>query len=505
MTILIKNIQCVDGSGRPGFKADVLIRDKAIAAVGIFPNYRADKIIYGNGACLCPGFIDINTSSDRYLTLFSSPLHSDFLLQGVTSVLMGQCGFSLAPLLYGRLRSFEQWGRTSHVNTNWKSMREFLKALESQFKLGVNIATLAGHAVIREDIVRETGAFRKLSMNELRVMRSVLAQALEEGAFGMSAGLGHFPYQETPYHELRGLVDVVARHKGLYAVHLRDERAGIYESVYETIRLAQETSAWTLISHLRPHQGFEDLFDKAVKRIEEKSAQAHVHFDINPFPESAVLLDSIVPDFARHADRGLVLEMMKDAGAQKKILEGLPRLDARKTVIVNAPEMPFLNGKTLYEFSSNRKLSAQRGILELMRATRLKGVIAFENLSEEAIDRAMLSARALISSNSPSFDNEAVSYKPQRATATFSRYLEKASQAGVSIEKAIAKLTGTAAQLLNLDRRGFVSAGSWADLVMLDKDLHASMVMVNGQIVVEEGKLVAAPARSYGSILQKAK
>jgi len=103
VTILIKNIQLLDGSGRPPVKADVLVKNDKISAIGNFPKYRADEIIDGLGAYLAPGFVDINTDSDHYLTLFSNPSQKDFLLQGVTTIIGGQCGASLAPLIYGSL------------------------------------------------------------------------------------------------------------------------------------------------------------------------------------------------------------------------------------------------------------------------------------------------------------------------------------------------------------------------------------------------------------------
>ena len=103
MVTLIKNIILVDGSGRSPVKADVLIRDKKIVAVGSFPTYKADEVVNGNESYLVPGFIDPDITSDRYLTLFSSPYHKNFIAQGVTSGIIGQCGFSLAPNFYGHI------------------------------------------------------------------------------------------------------------------------------------------------------------------------------------------------------------------------------------------------------------------------------------------------------------------------------------------------------------------------------------------------------------------
>ena len=214
MITLIKNIICVDGTGQPPYKADVLIKGKKILAVGSFPSYRADETIMGNEAYCVPGFFDMNASSDKYLTLFSQPWQADFLLQGVTSMMIGNCGFSLSPLFYGSLSSFSHWGGNDRVNINWKSVSEFLDVLDRQYAMGINVATLVGHKVIREALMKDPSEMRSLSPNELQVFRSVLTNAVAQGAFGFSTGLGYYPYQQISYHEVRALADAVKKAGG---------------------------------------------------------------------------------------------------------------------------------------------------------------------------------------------------------------------------------------------------------------------------------------------------
>lgn len=505
MTTLIKNIVCVDGTGQAPYKADVLIKDKKILAIGSFPSYRADEVIAGNEAYCVPGFFDMNASADKYLTLFSQPLQSDFLRQGVTSILIGNCGFSLAPLFYGSLSQFAHWGGNDHININWKSVKEFLDVLDRQYPTGVNVATLVGHKVIREGLMKDPAEFRSLSANELQIFRGVLVQALRDGALGMSTGLGYYPYQGTSYHELRALADAVKSAGGIYETHLRNEKEGLKESVEETIRLSRDVGITTVIAHLRPFLGFESDYADAIARIEEDVTHADVYFDMNPFDESAVPLDSFIPDDLHQMDRHALLEKMNDPAIANRIFQNIPAIDAAHTIIFNTPEAPFLHGKSLAVFAQNRELTGRKALLELMRTTKLRGAVFYKNLHAASLDKALFSMRSLIASNSPSFDaSMADDQKPRRATSTFTEFLARADHSGVSIEKAIMKTTGLPAKILGITGRGLLALGYAADCSIITKDREVKYVFVNGSMVVREG-IVAADQRRTGMAIRKKK
>src|SRR5580693_7162162 len=188
MTLLVKNIQLVDGVNDFPERSDVFIAKGKISAIGNFSNKKADEVIDGQGAYLSPGFIDVNTDSDHYLTLFDYPSQGDFLKQGVTTIFGGMCGSSLAPLLYGSLESVRKWGGSEDkINVNWHTIGEFLATIDKQ-PLGVNFGTLAGHGTIRRGI--EGDDVRELTKNEIAVFSETLKKALGEGSFGMSTNLG---------------------------------------------------------------------------------------------------------------------------------------------------------------------------------------------------------------------------------------------------------------------------------------------------------------------------
>jgi len=492
-TILIKNIQLIDGSGRPAVKADVLIKDDKISAIGNFPKYRADEVIDGLGsAYLAPGFIDINTDSDHYLTLFSNPSQKDFILQGVTSIIGGHCGASLAPLIYGSLESISQWADIRKINVNWHTVKEFLKVM-SQKQLGVNFGTLVGHTTIRQALVGETK--RDLSQNETKVFKLILDKSLKEGAFGFSTGLGYSQNRQTSYSEIRSLLEVVSQKKALYTTHLRNEKKGLLSSVNETINLAKETGAKVLISHFRPIIGYGKDYDEAIELINKNTDKADVYFDIYPFNTSTVLVETFLPNWVQEGSREVIIQDIQTPGLREKILRELPKVKGEEIIIAAAPGNEYLIGKSLKEFSENRNLNISEGLLELMKLTNLRAVIFYKNISSKKVIKALTSDRAIIASNSaclPDVDENSVKWqkiiKPERSYRTFIKFLELIEKEKIlPIEQAIYKITGLPAQRLGLKDRGLIRDGYFADLVIF-KDAKIRDVILNGKRVVKEGE-----------------
>ena len=523
MTILIKNIQLLDGTGRPPVKADVLVKNEKISAVGNFPKYRADEIIDGLGNYLAPGFIDINAASDRYLTLFSNPDQKDSLLQGATTLIGGQGGFSLAPLIYGSLEAIREWADVGKVNVSWHTLAEFLKAMDRR-PLGVNFGTLVGHITVRHDLVGENS--RDLSRNELRVFNLLLEKSLREGAFGFSAGLNHRYSRQTSYSEIKALAETTAKLKGLYAVFLRNEKNNLLSSVSETIAIAKETNAKVLINHLRPLIGSGKDYEEALELIDKNTDKADIFFGVCPFNVSAVLISSFLPDWAQAGGR---IEMLKDIeapGLKEKIIKELPRFKGDEVVVVSAPGNEYLVGKSLKEFSQNRDLNVYEGLLALMKLTEFRAVVSYANVNSRKISEALNHNRAIVVSGGVSFaplemgrPSAAVSVpkgqggsltgfgqsegfkksiSEKHSYKTFIKFLSLAETKKIMpLGTAIYKITGLPAQRLGLDRRGLIRDGYFADLVIFStrggsaiggKDVEVREVIVNGKRAVKEGK-----------------
>ncbi len=499
MTILIKNIQLLDGTGRPPTKADLLVRNEKISAIGSFPNYRADEIIDGLGAFCAPGFIDIDTDSDHYLTLFSNPSQADFLLQGVTTIIGGQCGASLAPLLYGSLESIREWADINKINVNWHTVKEFLETMGRR-PLGVNFGTLVGHTTIKQALVGEYD--RDLSRNELRVFSSILERALKDGAFGFSTGLGYARARQTSYSEIKSLVEIVAKHKGVYTAHLRNEKRGVIPSVNELINISKETGAKVLISHFRPLIGFDKDYDEAIELICKNTSKADIYFDIYPFDSSTILVHSFLPDWAQEVSKEnkpykeeeinkIIIKDIKTLGLKEKILRELPRIKGEDIVIINAPGNEYLIGKSLKEFAQNRNLKVSEGLLALMELTNFRAVVFYKNINFKKLIKALACDRAIIASNSASFkepEGFKKTIRPERSYRTFPKFLELAEKEKIlSMETAIYKITSLPAQRLGLKDRGVIRDGYFADLVIF-RNAEIKEVILNGKRVVKDGE-----------------
>jgi N-acyl-D-aspartate/D-glutamate deacylase len=483
MTLLIKNVQIVGGSRGTEGGSDVFVSDNKISAIGNFPNKRADTILDGQGAYLCPGFVDVNTGSDHYLTLFDNQSQEDSLRQGVTAIMGGMCGSSLAPLLYGSLESIQKWGDTDRVNVNWHTMAEFMKAMDRR-PPAVNFGTLVGHSTIRRAIVGD--ALRDLTKNELNVFARTLEASLAEGAFGLSTGLGYVHARKTPFSELRTLAEIVKRSGAVYATHLRKDAAGIKESVEETIKLAKETGVSVLISHFAPVVGVEKEYEEALALIEDLPSDIDLHFDVSPSASSLMPIYTFLPEWVQTGGLRLIEANINDEWLLPRIKKEIPPLDEENLIIAQAPGNEILVGRSLKEIREIYEVDDSRdALLRLMQALQLKGSVLYKNLNADLIARALASKRSLVASNAPSFGDRTSGikhFKSDRTTSTFSSFLALAEERSMMpFEDAVKKITLAPANKFGITGRGAVAEGNFADLVCF-RGGDVKFTVVNGRV-----------------------
>jgi len=466
MSLLIKNIQLIDGSGKPAVKADVLVRAEKIAAIGNFPNYKAEDVIDGFGAYLCPGFINIDADADHYLRIFSNPKQENYLEQGITTIIGGQAGASLAPLIYGSLESIADWADIRKINVNWHTMKEFLLVMEKR-PLGVNFGTLVGHTTIRQALIGEDT--RSLSRNELAVLNSVLDKSLKQGAFGVSTGLDYIYNRDTSYNEIKSAAEIAAKNKKIYATRLRDEKRGIVNSINEKINVAKETGAKVLINHFRPVSGYGKEYDEALNLINKNSDRADIYFDISPSETSYVVIYDFLPRWAQSGDKKVMLKDIETPGLREKILREIPRLKGEETIIA-APMREYLIGKSLKSFSENRNLSVGEGLLALMKLTHFRATLSYKNIAARKAVQALSYDRAIIASINARKILDLTEKKKH-----------------LPLELAIHKMTALPAKRIGVKLRGLVKENYFADLVIF-KDAKIREVVVNGKRAVRDGK-----------------
>ncbi|MCR4328210.1 MAG: hypothetical protein NUV53_01700 [Patescibacteria group bacterium] len=506
MTLLIRNVRIIGGVRDFPDQSDIFIQNDKISAIGKFPSKKADEIIDGQGMYCTPGFIDVNTDSDHYLTLFDNPDQSDFLKQGVTTIMGGMCGASLAPLLYGSLESVRKWGDVRCVNVGWHSLEELLTVLDARH-LGVNFGTLIGHSTIRRALVGESN--RSLTKNEMKIFIATLERALKEGGFGLSTGLGYVHGKETSYAELKTLATVTEKMHGIYATHLRDMGDGLEASIDETLKLQKETKIRTLISHLMPLMGLEKSYTATLDALSNLSPSRDVYFDVYPFDMSVVPVYTLLPQWVQSGNIETMTAELEDPWKRKRIVKELPEIAGDDFVVASAPQNELLIGRTmrsLMEIYTTH--SSQEALMKFMRATSLRAVVFYRNIDSSLIYRALSHPRSLIATNAASVrESHLISMlKPERAVRTFPKYLDMMRTSGdVAFEDAIKKITAIPAHLFGIRDRGEIKEGNFADCVGFtvrdgeSSPLEIRLVVVNGTIAVKNGSLTG---KSKGKVLR---
>lgn len=483
MSLLIKGAQIVDGLGSEPYKADVLVQQNTISAIGNLRGRKADTIIDGLGNYLTPGFIDIHSTSDHYLSLFDNPAQEDFIRQGVTTTIGGHCGGSLAPLLYGTLESLKKWSGNCDININWHSVVEFRNSFE-KVKLGVNFGTLVGYNTIRYAL---SGDRIKSNTNEINVLKEILKEAMQDGAFGLSTGLEDIYNKRIPKKEIEELVSVLKPFNGIYATHLRNETDQLVEAVQETIDIAERTGVTSIISHFRPIKKYGKEFKKALELI--STTDAPVYFDISLYPVSVMPIYGFLPAWVQKDDYESMLERINNKKSEEIIKKEWGRINADKIWVYGAPGHEYLVSKTIRTISEDLDISPRDAMLHIMRETKLNATLITENVDEEKLIDALHNKHAFISTNGNSVIPGAF-MKHEKSFNTFSKFIEMESKRpDFSLPETISSITCRPARFLNLHKRGVIEEGNVADLVIIGKNDYQVRDVIVGGALYRDGEM----------------
>jgi len=433
MSLLIKGVQVINGKGEEPYKADVLIQKNLISAIGNLKGRDTDRVIDGLGDYVTPGFIDVHNNADHYLSLFENPAQENFIGQGITTIIGGHCGASLAPLLYGKLTAVRKWADPKEVNVDWQTLTELSKVLD-RVSIGLNFGTLVGHSTIRRDLV---GDRARLLQREMDVFKGVFKRAMNDGAFGMSAGLGYVHGGAASKKELREFISILAEHDGIFGVHLRDESGKLVESVKETISLTKGSGVKTVISHFRPIKGFEKEFKEALRLIEETE---NLYFDVYPYDVSVRPLYTFLPDWAQVENLDAMLERVRAKKTGELILKDLKGISAEDIVVAGVPHHQYLVGKTIKDISENQGIGPEEALLYVMDVTDLRAIVFYKDVDDDLLSGALSHEKALIASHSKGRMPCEYSVH-ERSTSSFPKYLELMVLGGLlSVEEAVERL-----------------------------------------------------------------
>lgn len=516
---VIRGATVVDGTGAPGHRADVAVRDGRIT--GIDANLTSRQAIDADGLVLCPGFIDMHAHSD--LALLTDPEHLAKTTQGVTCEVLGQDGLSYAPVDDTTLEQTRQavtgWnGDPPGFDWDWRSVGEYLDRLDRD-GIAVNACYLVPQGSVR--MLALGWQQRPAREAELATMELLVAQAMAEGAVGMSSGLTYAPGMYADDAELTALCRVVARHGGYWSPHHRSYGANALAAYAETVDISRAAGCPLHLAHATLNFGVNAgragellaLLDAAL------AGGCDITLDSYPYLPGSTTLAALLPSWAAAGGPQHLLARMRDPATAARIrhdLEitgsdgnhGVP-MDWR-TVRIADSRAPGAVGRTIAE------LATQRGAepFEVCRALLLGDELATTVLhlvGHEENVRAIMRHPA----HTGGSDALLAAARPHpRAWGTFPRYLgHYVREEGVlGLEECVAHLTGRPARRLRLADRGLIRPGYAADLVLFDpatvrdtatfddprsRPEGIPYVFVNGTAVIADGRRTGAlPGRA---------
>lgn len=532
--ILIKNGKIIDGTGNPWFKSDLGIKDNKIVHIGKIDHHKASKVVIdAEGLFVSPGFIDSHTHSD--LTVMPYPNCESSIYQGVTSSVVGNCGWSLAPmndfskkLVRGFFSPFLL--EDFDYGWDWKSFGEYYDKI-SDLKLAMNLVPLVGQGTIRMAV--KGFSQQETSKEELIKMQSLLEKTLQEGAFGLSAGLGYPPGGYADTQELIDLTSILKKYDAIFSCHVRDYANFLEDAVQEMIRIGETNDIRILISHLlvRGENNWGHLIHKVLKKVEmARDHGIEFYFDRYPYTAGCTTVTYLLPLWALEGGTDRMLERLRDRKEREKIKEdiikhrdkqdnGIQEVGLNQIVLNDVPGNPQYEGKSLETIIKEKGQMDNAYdcfmdiILELEgKCTQIKQ-IAFQ----DDIDTVITHPLSMVMSDTWATNISAPGKPHPRNFGAFPKFINQYVKVKklLTWEEAIRKITSMPATALRLKDRGVIKEGFVADLTIFNPNniidtatyqnpkqypKGISYVIVNGKLTVQNGKLL--DARS-GIVLRK--
>ena len=490
--LLIRGGRVVDGSGNPWVRADVAVRDDRIARIGHLPNATAARIVDAEGLVVAPGFIDPHTHAVR--GIFDVPTADNYLLQGVTTLTEGNDGSSPWPI-GDHLERIAELG----ISPNW--------------------GVFAGQGTIRREVIGVED--RDPTRDELDRMRALVAQAMREGAFGLSTGLFYVPGSFTSTEEVIELSRIAAAHGGIYISHMRDEALLLLDSVRETIRIGEEAGIPVQMTH---HKAISrDMWGRSADSLAlvdaARARGVDITIDQYPYTASQTGITAVVPQWAQAGGTEELIERLRDPETRRRVREEIVyRIEHDRgggdpaNIVIGLCEWDrSLEGKSLADILDERGMEATLWnaadlVMEIIESGGARAI--YHAMDEQDVERIMQHPATAIGSDG-GISVFGASVPHPREYGTFARVLGRyVRERGVlTIEEAIRKMSGATAQRLGLQDRGLLREGFFADIAVFDPDRVIDRatfpephqyseglvyVLVNGVLVVDGGEHTGA-------------
>jgi N-acyl-D-amino-acid deacylase len=477
--IVIRGGTVIDGTGGKPREADVAIRDGKIAEIGRDVGASRAQVIDAKGKVVAPGFIDIKTHSDWTLPLM--PQAESKIRQGVTTEVIGHCGYSCAPCLPGKAAALKQYLSPSAPWLDFKDT-SFADYAATYLATSVNRVMLVGHNTLR--LMAMGMENRPPTPGELALMVRMLEEALAAGARGLSSGLFTAPGSYARGEEMVELGRVLARRGALYFTHLRDEANQVFDAVEEAIEFGAQTGVHVQIVHAKV-SGTDNWgkVDRFLTRLREARAQG-VRIDCDEYPYTAASnpLRNLMPSWLVEGGIDKMMARLGRAEMRAKIKEEIAagglnnfgRIKSWDAVrIAISPDLPRYAGKTIVEIAREQNKDPFDAALDYIVADRGQTRVVVESIAEDDVRDFIRAPEVMVGSDGNSVAPSGITGqgKPHpRFYGTFSRVLGRyvREEGLIPLETAIAKMTGRSAAALGLPDRGLLREGFRADITVFD-------------------------------------
>lgn len=516
--ILIKNGQIVDGSGKPSYIGAIGINADTIAAVGDLGDATGTQEIDATGLAVAPGFINMLSWATE--SLIEDGRSMADIKQGVTLEVFGE-GWSMGPLNEAMKKAEQESQGDIKYDIEWNTLNEYLEYLTKK-GISPNVASFVGATTLRINTVGYED--RAPTPQELDSMKLMVREAMEDGALGVGSSLIYAPAFYSSTEELIELCKVAAEYDGMYISHMRSEGSRLLESLDELIRIANEAGIRAEIYHLK-QSGKEnwDKFDDVVAKVDSANAAGlHISADMYNYVAGATGLDASMPPWVQEGGYDKWAERLQDPDIRKKVEEEMTTPtneweslmqaagDPSKILLVGfkADSLKYLTGKTLKEVAEMRGTSPEETAMDLVVQDGSRVGTIYFLMSEENVKKQIALPWMSFGSDAGSPATEGVFLKSSthpRTYGNFARLLGKyvRDERVISLEEAVHKLSQLPATNLKIEKRGSLTEGNYADVVLFDattitdkatfEDPHQysegmQHVFVNGTQVLKDGE-----------------
>jgi dihydroorotase/N-acyl-D-amino-acid deacylase len=516
--IVIEHGRIIDGTGSPWFAGDVGIRDGRIAAVGLLAGAAATRRIDAKGRVVAPGFIDMLGQSE--MTILVNPHLPSKIFQGITTEVTGEGG-SIAPITDALAKADQIAYEHMQITPDWRSLSDYFARLEKQ-GIGINFATYVGATQVRRLVIGEDN--RAPAAGELEAMKTIVREAMEQGAAGVSTSLQYAPAPYATTEELIALAAEAAKYGGIYATHMRSEGNGVMSALDEAIRIGREAPIPVEVWHIKAAgKSNWGRMPDIVAKIEE-ARKSGVDIAANTYAYTAWFnsMSAFVPPWAHDGGDEKLIARLKDPETRRRIIKDMetpssdwdnewqeiPGPEGVLISVVQNESLRPLQGKTLAEVAKLRGQKPIDALLDVLVEDRAYTSCAVFGMSQADVTLALRQPWVSIDNDSKGTAPDGIlgrEHPHPRAYGTFPQILRKyvREEHVLTLEDAIRKFSALPAARMRFTDRGVLKQGMWADVVVFDPDqirdlatfekpnqLAAGMdyVLVNGVPVIDSGK-----------------